>query len=61
MGDDSTFAEIAELMSVGILAVIQSGFKDLGLLMTADQRPGFDQLSRVAAEFGFTAVRDDST
>jgi translation initiation factor IF-2 len=54
-----TVAELAELIEVSSTAIIGSAFKNLGLLVTINQRLDFDQIEMLLDEFGFTAVREE--
>jgi len=54
-----TVAELAELMDVPSTEIIGSAFKNLGLLVTINQRLDFDQIEMLLEEFGFTAVREE--
>ena len=54
-----TVAELAELIDVSSTAIIGSAFKNLGLLVTINQRLDFDQIEMLLDEFGFTAVREE--
>ncbi|MEX2527991.1 MAG: translation initiation factor IF-2 [Gemmatimonadota bacterium] len=54
-----TVAELAELMDVSSTAIIGSAFKNLGLMVTINQRLDFDQIELLLDEFGFTAVREE--
>jgi len=54
-----TVAELAELMDVSSTEIIGSAFKNLGLLVTINQRLDFDQIEMLLDEFGFTAVREE--
>jgi translation initiation factor IF-2 len=52
-------AELGELMDVSSTEIIGSAFKNLGLLVTINQRLDFDQIEMLLDEFGFTAVREE--
>ena len=54
-----TVAELAELMDVSSTEIIGSAFKNLGLLVTINQRLDFDQIEMLLDEFGFQAVREE--
>ncbi|MGD8321371.1 MAG: translation initiation factor IF-2 [Gemmatimonadota bacterium] len=54
-----TVAELAELMDVSSTEIIGSAFKNLGLMVTINQRLDFDQIEMLLDEFGFTAVREE--
>jgi translation initiation factor IF-2 len=52
-------AELADLMKVPATQIVQLAFKELGLMVTVNQRLDFDQIELIASEFGFTAVREE--
>jgi len=52
-------AELAELMKVSATEIVTFAFKELGLMITVNQRLDFDQIELVASEFGFEAVKED--
>jgi translation initiation factor IF-2 len=54
-----TVAELAELMDVSSTEIIGSAFKNLGLLVTINQRLDFSQIEMLLEEFNFTAVREE--
>ncbi len=54
-----TVAELAELIDVSSTEIIGSAFKNLGLLVTINQRLDFDQIEMLLDEFGFQAVREE--
>ena len=54
-----TVAELGELMDVSSTEIIGSAFKNLGLLVTINQRLDFAQIEMLLDEFGFTAVREE--
>jgi translation initiation factor IF-2 len=54
-----TVAELAELMDVSSTEIIGSAFKNLGLLVTINQRLDFDGIEMLLDEFGFEAVREE--
>ena len=53
-----TVAELAELIDVSPTQIISSAFKNLGLMVTINQRLDFDQIELLLDEFGFRAVRE---
>ena len=53
-----TVAELAELVDVSPTEIIGWAFKNMGLLVTINQRLDFDQIELLLEEFGFTAVRE---
>jgi len=54
-----TVAELAELINVNPTAIVGSAFKNLGLVVTINQRLDFDQIELLLDEFGFRAVREE--
>ena len=54
-----TAAELAELMDVSPSQIISSAFKNLGLMVTINQRLDFDQIDLLLEEFGFVAAREE--
>jgi translation initiation factor IF-2 len=54
-----TVAELAELIDRTPTEIIGSAFKNLGLMVTINQRLDFDQIELLLDEFGFAAVREE--
>jgi translation initiation factor IF-2 len=54
-----TVAELADLVGVPPSEIITSAFKNLGLMVTINQRLDFDQIELITHELGFKAVRED--
>jgi translation initiation factor IF-2 len=54
-----TVAELAEMMDVPPSQIVGSAFKNLGLMVTINQRLDFDQIEMLLDEFGFKAVREE--
>jgi translation initiation factor IF-2 len=54
-----TVAELAELMDVPSTEIVGSAFKNMGLMVTINQRLDFDQIEMLLDEFNFTAVREE--
>ncbi|HEX6615858.1 MAG TPA: translation initiation factor IF-2 N-terminal domain-containing protein, partial [Gemmatimonadales bacterium] len=52
-------AELAAAMKVPATQIVQFAFKELGLMVTVNQRLDFDQIELIASAFGFEAVRED--
>jgi translation initiation factor IF-2 len=52
-------SELADLMKVPASQIVQLAFKELGLMVTVNQRLDFDQIELIASEFGFQAVREE--
>jgi translation initiation factor IF-2 len=54
-----TVAELAELVDESATAIVGSAFKNLGLMVTINQRLDFDQIEMLLDEFGFTAIKEE--
>ncbi|MBT8404383.1 MAG: translation initiation factor IF-2, partial [Gemmatimonadetes bacterium] len=54
-----TIAELGELIDEPAAQIVGSAFKNLGLMVTINQRLDFDQIEMLLDEFGFTAVREE--
>ncbi|MGH7444782.1 MAG: translation initiation factor IF-2, partial [Longimicrobiales bacterium] len=54
-----TVSELAELIDVPATQIVASAFKNLGLMVTINQRLDFDQIELLLDEFGFRAVREE--
>lgn len=54
-----TVAELAELIDRSPTEIISSAFKNLGLMVTINQRLDFDQIELLLDEFGFKAAREE--
>jgi translation initiation factor IF-2 len=52
-------SELADLMKVPASQIVQLAFKELGLMVTVNQRLDFDQIELIASEFGFQAVKEE--
>ncbi len=52
-------SELAAAMKVPATQIVQFAFKELGLMVTVNQRLDFDQIDLIASAFGFQAVRED--
>jgi translation initiation factor IF-2 len=55
-----TVAELADLIDATAQAIITSAFKNLGLMVTINQRLDFDQIELICDEFGFSAAREEA-
>ncbi|MEJ2337740.1 MAG: translation initiation factor IF-2 [Gemmatimonadales bacterium] len=55
-----TVSEFADLIEVAPQEIITSAFKNLGLMVTINQRLDFDQIELICEEFGFEAVREEA-
>ncbi len=53
-----TVSELAEILKVPATQIVGFAFKNLGLMITINQRMDFDQIELIASEFGFQAVRE---
>jgi translation initiation factor IF-2 len=54
-----TVAELAELVDETATEIIASAFKNLGMMVTINQRLDFDQIELLLDEFGYKAVREE--
>jgi len=54
-----TVSELASILSVPATQIVAFAFKNLGLMVTINQRLDFDQIELIAGEFGFRAVREE--
>ena len=54
-----TVAELSDLVGEPANQIITSAFKNLGLMVTINQRLDFDQIELITEELGFKAVRED--
>ncbi|NUQ13243.1 MAG: translation initiation factor IF-2, partial [Gemmatimonadaceae bacterium] len=54
-----TVAELAGILKVPATQIVAFAFKNLGLMVTINQRLDFDQIELIAGEFGFEAVREE--
>ncbi len=52
-------SELADLMKVPASQIVQLAFKELGMMVTVNQRLDFDQIELISSEFGFQAVREE--
>jgi translation initiation factor IF-2 len=52
-------SELAGLMKIPATQIVQFAFKELGLMVTVNQRLDFDQIELIASEFGFQAVKEN--
>jgi translation initiation factor IF-2 len=53
-----TVSELAEILKIPATQIVGFAFKNLGLMVTINQRMDFDQIELIAGEFGFQAVRE---
>jgi translation initiation factor IF-2 len=54
-----TVSELAGILKVPATQIVSFAFKNLGLMVTINQRLDFDQIELIASEFGFHAVREE--
>jgi translation initiation factor IF-2 len=54
-----TVSELAQILKVGAPQIVGFAFKNLGLMVTINQRLDFDQIELIASEFGFQAVKEE--
>ncbi len=54
-----TVSELAGILKVSPTEVVTFCFKELGLMVTVNQRLDFDQIDLIAGAFGFQAVREE--
>ena len=52
-------AELAGVMKIPATQIVQFAFKEMGMMVTVNQRLDFDQIELIAGEFGFEAVREE--
>jgi translation initiation factor IF-2 len=53
-----TVSELADTLGISASQIVGFAFKNLGLMVTINQRLDFDQIELIASEFGFRAVRE---
>jgi len=53
-----TVSELAQTLKVPATQIVAFAFKEMGLMVTINQRLDFDQIELIAGEFGFQAVRE---
>jgi translation initiation factor IF-2 len=54
-----TVAELADILKISASQIVAFAFKNLGLMVTINQRLDFDQIELISGEFGFQAVREE--
>ena len=52
-------AELAQILKVPAPQLVAFAFKELGLMVTVNQRLDFDQIELICSEYGFQAVREE--
>jgi translation initiation factor IF-2 len=55
-----TVAELSDLIDESPQAIITSAFKNLGLMVTINQRLDFDQIELICDEFNYTVEREEA-
>src|SRR5213075_2585349 len=55
-----TVSELAQILKLPATEIVGFAFKNMGLMVTINQRLDFDQIELIAGEFGFQAVREDA-
>lgn len=53
-----TVSELAQILKVPAVQIVGFAFKNLGLMVTINQRLDFDQIELIAGEFGFQAMKE---
>ncbi len=54
-----TVADLAQILKISPTQIVGFALKNLGLMVTINQRLDFDQIELIASEFGFQAVREE--
>ena len=54
-----TVSELSETLGISASQIVGFAFKNLGLMITINQRLDFDQIELIAGEFGFQAMREE--
>jgi translation initiation factor IF-2 len=54
-----TVSELAQILKVKAVEIVGFAFKNLGLMVTINQRLDFDQIELIAGEFGFQAMKEE--
>jgi translation initiation factor IF-2 len=52
-------SELADTMKVPATQIVQFAFKELGLMVTVNQRLDFDQIELIGSAFGFEAIKEE--
>ncbi len=53
-----TVNELAQILKIPAVQIVGFAFKNLGLMVTINQRLDFDQIELISGEFGFQAVKE---
>ncbi len=54
-----TVSELADILKISATQIVAFALKNLGLMVTINQRLDFDQIELIAGEYGFQAVREE--
>ncbi len=54
-----TVSELADILKIPATQIVAFALKNLGLMVTINQRLDFDQIELIAGEYGFQAVREE--
>ncbi|MEX2154068.1 MAG: translation initiation factor IF-2 [Gemmatimonadaceae bacterium] len=54
-----TVSELAQILKLPATEIVGFAFKNMGLMVTINQRLDFDQIELIAGEFDFQAIRED--
>ncbi len=54
-----TVSELAETLKISSTEIVGFCFKELGMIVTVNQRLDFDQIELISSEFGFEAQREE--
>ncbi|MEO8577066.1 MAG: translation initiation factor IF-2, partial [Gemmatimonadales bacterium] len=54
-----TVSELAGILKIPATQIVGFAFKNLGLMVTINQRLDFDQIELIAGEFGFQAMKEE--
>ncbi|CAN5262721.1 hypothetical protein BH23GEM2_BH23GEM2_22000 [soil metagenome] len=54
-----TVAELADVLKIPATQIVGFALKNLGFMVTVNQRLDFDQIELIAGEFGYNAVREE--
>ncbi|MDX2057279.1 MAG: translation initiation factor IF-2 [Gemmatimonadales bacterium] len=52
-------SELADAMKIPATQIVQFAFKEMGMMVTVNQRLDFDQIELIASEFGFQAMKEE--
>src|SRR5947207_3043755 len=55
-----TVSELAQILKLPATEIVGFAFKNMGLMVTINQRLDFDQIELIAGEFGFQAMRESA-